>query len=96
MFYLEVKIQQTMFAYLFIDGKLVAARVFRRFEASREAKLHQQMYGRQFYRRQNSNQGKGNVFRGKSKRNQVSLSSLEVKTKKAKNEWLFLRIQCIN
>ena len=48
MFYLEVKIQQTMFAYLFIDGKLVAARVFRRFEASREAKLHQQMYGRQF------------------------------------------------
>ena len=48
MFYLEVKIQQTMFAYLFIDGKLVAARVFRPFEASREAKLHQQMYGRQF------------------------------------------------
>ena len=44
------------------------------------------MYERRFQRQQNTNQGKANVFRRKSERNQVALSRLEVKPQKAKNE----------
>ena len=42
------------------------------------------MYETQFQRKQNTNQGKANVFRRKSERNQVSLLSLEAKRQEAK------------
>ena len=44
------------------------------------------MYERRFQRQQNSNQGKANVFRRKSERNQVALLTSEVKMQKANNE----------
>ena len=68
------------------QNKKVAASVVRRFEAPRKSKLYQQIYERRFQRQQSTNQGKANVYRGKSKRNQLSLFSSDVKPEEAMNE----------
>ena len=66
--------------------------MFRGFKPRSRSERNQQRHERTFKRLQNTiKQSKANVLRGKIERSYVSLMSLEIKTQKTKNEWLFLK-----
>ena len=66
--------------------------MFRGFKPRSRSERNQQRHERTFKRLQNTiKQSKANVLRGKIERSYVSLMSLEIKTQKTKNKWLFLK-----
>ena len=69
--------------------------MFRGFKARSTSEKSQQRFEKTFKRFQNTiKQGKSNVLRGKIERSCVSLTSLEIKAQKTKNDCSFLNINC--